>query len=198
MLNNLGVLHSQMGERDREIEYLSQAVELARTHGIHEMEAMGLANIAFSLSDLGRHDEAIGHAAEALRIHRTLPEGVPRASALGILGRAQRRGGRYADSLASYREGLAVSERTGASYMQAECLDGIGLALVHLSGPAEGVPYLERALGLFTAMGHRRGEEVRAELVRLRGPGQEGTRESPDPHAASPGVSRVRSPGEGP
>ncbi|MBL1067586.1 tetratricopeptide repeat protein [Streptomyces sp. 7-21] len=169
VLNNLGVLCQEMGELEREEGYLSQAVELARAHGFPELEAMGLANLAFCYIDMNRPEEAVAHAQEGLRIHQSLPEASPRASAFGILGKAQRLAGRWEESLASYREGLAVAERTGASYMRAECLDGIGLALAHLSGPEAGLPYLDRALELFESTGHRRASDVRASLARLRG-----------------------------
>jgi tetratricopeptide (TPR) repeat protein len=79
----------------------------------HPDIATGLDNIAGCLSDLGRHEEALERAQEALAMHRvSLPAGHSDiATSLDNIARLLRALGRYEEALARAQEAAARHDR---------------------------------------------------------------------------------------
>src|SRR5207244_3717362 len=69
-LNNIGVVHDQLGEKQRALEYYNQALPLYRAVGDRSGEAITLNNIGIIYNNLGEQQKALEYYNQALPLKR--------------------------------------------------------------------------------------------------------------------------------
>ncbi len=114
-LDQRGRLLSRTGEFEAAVPVIQAARDLARVHALApEVRAMVAANLAFALTNLGRHEESVALYAESVEQTRVAvgPDAAlvadrlsPYASALWYAGERER-------SLGVYEEALAIRRKT--------------------------------------------------------------------------------------
>ncbi|MCJ7424000.1 DUF3856 domain-containing protein [Candidatus Bathyarchaeota archaeon] len=124
ILNNLGILQSDMGRFDDAVNSYKEAQEMYRTllksdpnNATYQSDvAMTLNNLGNLQSETGRFDDALNSYKEALEMRRNLLKSDPNnatyqshvATTLNNLGALQRSMGRFDDAVNSYKEALEM------------------------------------------------------------------------------------------
>lgn len=128
-LNNLAIVHDDLGDRIAQGETLREALNLARALGLEE-KLMGLAtNLGILYRSLGDYEGAVRFYREALSIAERRGHDRWRAALLANLGQSYLDLGETDAALCYYKEGLQVAERTGDASVQASCM--LGLANIY-------------------------------------------------------------------
>jgi len=129
-----------------------------------------MAHEAQALAELGRLDDAWNVASEAIARRESLPLGNHFGLVLEVAAAIRSRQGRHADATALLRRSLAVREQAFGQDNEviARTLASLGGSLIDAGKPAEGVPYLERALAIpdFRGPFRKRAEAVLARARR--------------------------------
>jgi tetratricopeptide (TPR) repeat protein/DNA-binding SARP family transcriptional activator len=136
--------------------------------GLHACRLLGdparRARAALDLSAAyrltGDHDEARGHADEALTVYLQLGDPQGRADALNQLGLICRNSGRTRDALAHHQEAAELYREAGDQRGMAKAVMHAATAFGTLGRYAEEVSNLGSALSLFQQAGDRRGEAI--------------------------------------
>lgn len=125
-LHELGMLALYQGEYDVARENIADALTLYRRTADARNLATALNDLAITEMLTGDGDAA-GHAAESVRLWRTLDDTYARANALGNLGRALQLAGRYRDAISPLRESLETAMEIGDSGAVGLARYGLGL-----------------------------------------------------------------------
>ena len=149
------------------------ALDRAREPGSEDV-AIALNDVATSLHQLGRYDEAEAHDREALTLarHLGIAEGV--AMYIGNLADLALARERPAEAEPLAREALALAEPLGRRDLTAGCCIRLAHALAAQGRGAEGRAYAERAVDIYTALRAPALPEAHAALAACTAP--------PDPH----------------
>jgi len=113
-----------------------------------------LLRMARAEEDLGRHDEALGHAEQARDLFERVEDLRGLAFAYRVLGGLLRHHGRHDDAAAAARRGLELAERVGSPEEIGGCLTNLGVAELNRGALASGVQCDERAIELFERAGN--------------------------------------------
>ncbi|PJM73898.1 hypothetical protein CS006_01670 [Bifidobacterium primatium] len=114
--NNLSILYSETNRLEPAEQELRKALSILESSSVNATEDVDVAsthtNLALILMNEGRDDEALKHAAEALRIYKRghLENSAHFASALAGYAQACFHAGDLANAVRAYRKSLAVIE----------------------------------------------------------------------------------------
>lgn len=95
---NLGMLYVEVGRLDEGTALMEQALARAAESGDYQMESLSHSMLADAYRRLGRHDEAVRRAQEALAISRRVRVGYQEAAALAVLGQVMAESGNPAQA----------------------------------------------------------------------------------------------------
>ncbi|HEX4834329.1 MAG TPA: tetratricopeptide repeat protein [Trebonia sp.] len=121
-------------------------------------EARALSDLGFALGQVGRYDEARGHAQRALTIARQAGITAGEAGALSTLGVLSWRQARYPEALDRYDEALALWRSLGNQHGEAETLHRRAVVSWQLRRAADSQREAEQALAIFRTLGDPQGE----------------------------------------
>ena len=107
-LNNMGRVYNDLGQHDKAIEVLNQALPMWRQTNNRAGEASTLDNLGRCYSDMGRSQEALDNLNQALPLWRAVGEMGGEAQTLNNLGRTYTNLGEKEKALESYQAALPL------------------------------------------------------------------------------------------
>jgi DNA-binding SARP family transcriptional activator/tetratricopeptide (TPR) repeat protein len=121
-------------------------------------EAKALTELSVVLGRMGRHEEALKHASDALAIARGAADRAAEADALDRMGIVLWWMSRYPAALARFDEALSIWRTLGDEDGEADTLMYSGIVAWHLSSYRDALRRMERALALYRRLGDTQGE----------------------------------------
>ena len=154
-LNNIGHVYSQLGEKQKALEYFSQSLPLARVVGDRRSEAVTLNNIGVVYSQLGEKQKALEYYSQSLPLHRAVGDRSEEATTLSNIGRVYDDLGEKQKALEYYSQSLPLSRAVGDRSGEAVTLNNIGGIYSDLGEKQKALEYYSQSLPLFRAVGDR-------------------------------------------
>jgi CHAT domain-containing protein/Tfp pilus assembly protein PilF len=153
-----GRVYSDLGEKQKALEFYNQALPLHRAIDNKKGEATTLNNIGLVYSDLGEKQKALEFYNRALPLRRAAGDRGGEATTLNNIGSVYDALGEKQKSLEFYNRALplflAVNDKNG----EATTLNNIGLVYSDLGEKQKALEFYNRALPLRRAAGDRGGE----------------------------------------
>jgi DNA-binding SARP family transcriptional activator/tetratricopeptide (TPR) repeat protein len=131
------------------------AVHAATRLGDTAARAVSGRLLANACTDLGDHDEALGHYASSLTLYQRLGNRLGEAKTQHSLGFAAGRQGRYADALGHTQQALRLYQATGDKANEAEALNNVGWYHGALGDYQQAGAFCRQALTLSAEAGNR-------------------------------------------
>ncbi|MFF3690907.1 ATP-binding protein [Streptomyces sp. NPDC002187] len=128
------------------LELSAIAVDAARREGDPWAETWSLICLGGAESDLKRHEDALGHFTEALRISREIQDRRWEAISIYNLAWTLRLLGRHAEALEQQRQALVIQQESGDRRSASITLTEIGALELNLGRPDRAYNEFERAL----------------------------------------------------
>jgi tetratricopeptide (TPR) repeat protein len=104
----LGNVYSDLGEKQKALEYYTQALAIIRAVGDRAMEATTLNNIGWVYSDLGEKQKALEYYTQALAISQALGDRAGEATTLNNIGKVHDDLGEKRKALEYYTQAQAI------------------------------------------------------------------------------------------
>lgn len=145
---NMGAVYSQQGDFALAMEYYRRAINVVDPNGINIAVTAAHNNIGHALAKIGQFDAARGHLATSIALAEKVGDKNRIATPTYVLGTIERELGHFEQAEALQRQALSLREQTGDLLGYVESLTELGNLLDRLARPAEGLPYLERAVSL--------------------------------------------------
>jgi CHAT domain-containing protein len=159
-LNNIGSLYSDLGEKQKALEYYSQSLPLYRAVGDRSGEATTLNNIGGVYSELGEQQKALEYYSQSLPLFRAVGDRSREATTLNNIGKVYSDLGEQQKALEYWGQSLPLSRAVGDRSGEATTLTNIGGVYNDLGEKQKALEYLDQSLPLFRAVGDRSGEAV--------------------------------------
>jgi DNA-binding SARP family transcriptional activator len=135
----------------------TQRTALAAATRLGDTAAQALSSrlLAMACTNLGDHDEALGHYASSLALYQRLGNRLGEAKIQQNLGFAAERQGRYADALGHAEQALRLYQAIGDKASEAETLNEIGWCHGLLGDYQQARAFSRQALTLCAKAGNR-------------------------------------------
>ncbi|MEG4587977.1 CHAT domain-containing protein, partial [Microcoleus sp. MOSTC5] len=159
-LNNIGLVYSDLGEKQKALEYYSQSLPLSRATGDRRGEAATLTNIGRVYSALGEKQKALEYYSQSLPLSRATGDRGGEAATLNNIGNVYSALGEKQKALEYYSHSLPLSRATGDRSGEAVTLTNIGDIYSELGEKQKALEYYSQSLPLRLAVGDRSGEAV--------------------------------------
>jgi CHAT domain-containing protein/tetratricopeptide (TPR) repeat protein len=157
-LNNIGKVYSDLGEKQKALEYYSQSLPLSRAVGDPSLEAITLTNIGLVYSDLGEKKKALEYYIQALPLSRAVGNRLEEARTLNNIGLVYSELGEKQKALEYFSQSLPLSRAVGDRTIEATTLNNIGLVYSDLGQKQKALEYYSQSLPLRRAVGDAQGE----------------------------------------
>ncbi|MEG4280433.1 CHAT domain-containing protein, partial [Microcoleus sp. MON1_C1] len=157
-LNNIGKAYSQLGEKQKALEYYSQSLPLRRAVGDRGGEATTLNTIGSVYSDLGEKQKALEYYTQSLPLFRAVGNRSGEATTLNNIGLVYSKLGEKQKALEYYTQSLPLFRAVGNRSGEATTLNNIGLVYSKLGEKQKALEYYSQSLPLSRATGDRPGE----------------------------------------
>jgi CHAT domain-containing protein/Tfp pilus assembly protein PilF len=151
-------VYSALGEKQKALEYYTQALAIFRAVGDRATEATTLNNIGGVYSDLGEKQKALEYHTQALAIIRAVGDRGSEATLLNNIGGVYDALGEKQKALEYYTQALAIIRAVGDRASEATLLSNIGAVYSALGEKQKALEYFTQALALHRAVGDRDGE----------------------------------------
>lgn len=148
-LNMMGLLEYYVGENDKSIKLLNQAIAVRRQLNDREGTANSLNNLGVMLRELSRYEESIKCYGEAGVIYIEMKDDGGLADVYGNLGIILGDIYRYEEAIQYHQRAAAMHEKAGNKKELAGDIGNIGIELMNLERMQEAIEMLERSLALF-------------------------------------------------
>jgi tetratricopeptide (TPR) repeat protein len=159
LLNNIGAIYADLGERQRALEYLKQALQLRDLVDDLPGKATTLTNIAGIYANLfGEGKRALEYYEQALPVQEAVGDAAGQAATLTGIGGVYARLGEWRRALKYLKQALPLREVVGDRAGQATTLNNIGFVYANLGEGRRALEYYEQALPLRKAVGDRAGQ----------------------------------------
>jgi tetratricopeptide (TPR) repeat protein len=155
---------NQTGRLWEALDHAERALNLYRAAG-HPRQAQELGFVGVCHAMLGDNDKAIDCAHRSLAQHGTMTDPYGTAAALWCLGHARHNLGHYPESIAAYRELVAVHGKYGNRLYLAESLMRLGDVHDEAGEPEHADELWQQAFEIFTDLGHPHADKVEARLA---------------------------------
>jgi DNA-binding SARP family transcriptional activator/tetratricopeptide (TPR) repeat protein len=134
-----------------------QRTALAAATRLGDTAAQALSGrlLGMACTELGDHDQALGHFASSLRLYQQLGDRLGEAKIQHSLGLLAERQGRYADALSHSEQALRLYQAIGDKAAEAEALNGVGWCHGLLGDNQQARVFCRQALTLCAEIGHR-------------------------------------------
>jgi tetratricopeptide (TPR) repeat protein len=160
-LINLGYVHLRLEQYDVAAQLYQEAYDMFDEGD--ELSAIAHARycLATAYEGLGRHDEALAHAEEALAINRSFGHLTDRIRVMDVVGSIYRRMGRLGEAVDGLTEALAMCREAHNVKMSAQLLNTLGETYRDAGEHTRAVDHHAEALS-FAEQGGDRFEATRA------------------------------------
>jgi tetratricopeptide (TPR) repeat protein len=166
-LGNLGNAYHDLGQVERAIEYLEQALAIARDIGDRSLEGNQLGNLGNAYKDMGQVKRAIEYLEQALAIAREIGDRSSEGNQLGNLGIAYHALGQVERTIEHLEQALAIARDIGDRGNEGICLGNLGEIYVGLGQADRARECLERALVILEEVKSPHAEWARGMLAGL-------------------------------
>jgi len=148
----LGNVYSDLGEKQKALEYYTQALALRRVVGDRAGEATTLNNIGWVYSDLGEKQKALEYYTQALAIFRAVGNRAGEATTLYNIGAVYSDLGEKQKALEYYTQALALFRAVGNRDGEATTLYNIGGVYDALGEKRKALEYYTQAQAIIQAV----------------------------------------------
>ncbi|MEG4145563.1 CHAT domain-containing tetratricopeptide repeat protein [Microcoleus sp. Pol12B5] len=157
-LTGIGRVYSELGEKQKALEYYSQSLTLTRATGDHREEAVTLTNIGNVYSELGEKQKALEYYSQSLPLFRAVGNRRGEALTLNNIGTVYSNLGEKQKALEYYSQSLPLFRAVGNRGGEALTLNNIGTVYDDLGEKQKALEYYTQSLTLRRATGDRDGE----------------------------------------
>ncbi len=156
----IGRIYSDLGEKQKALQYYNQSLPLYREVGDRSGEATTLSNIGGIYSDLGENQKALQYYNQALPILRAVGNRGKEAEAgiLNNIGTVYSDLGEKQKALQYYNQALPLVRAVENKGGEATTLNNIGQVYSDLGEKQKALQYYNQALPLYRAVGNKGGE----------------------------------------
>ncbi len=147
-LNNLGVLHDQLGDYQKALLYYEEDLKLVRELGYRYAEAADLQNIGLAFRALGDYERALHSSEEALKIYREIGDKGREGRILGNIGIIYTKFGEYSKALDFHHNFLKISQEIGNRRDEGRGLFNIVWVYEDLRDYEKAIDFLIRSLAI--------------------------------------------------
>jgi len=158
MLTSIGLVYDNLGERQKALEYYTQALSLHRAVGDRTGEATTLNNIGRVYAALGERQKALEYYTQALSLHRAVGNREGEATTLNNIGAVYDALGERQKALEYLIQALPIFRAVGDRAREATTLNNIGGVYAALGERQKALEYYSQALPILRAVGDRAGE----------------------------------------
>ncbi|MEG4199468.1 CHAT domain-containing protein [Microcoleus sp. Pol12A5] len=159
-LTALAKIYSDLGEKQKALEYYSQSLPLFRATGDRRGGAHTLTNIGGVYSDLGEQQKALEYYSQSLPLFRAIGDRRREAGTLHNIGGVYSDLGEKQKALEYYSQSLPLRRATGDRRGEALTLNNIGGVYSDLGEQQKALEYYSQSLPLSQATGNRDGEAL--------------------------------------
>jgi CHAT domain-containing protein/Tfp pilus assembly protein PilF len=159
-LSNIGLVYSDLGEKQKALDYYQQALPLRRAVGDRSGEAVTLINIGAVYSALGEKQKALDYYQQALPLWRAVGDRSGEATTLSNIGLVYSDLGEKQKALDYYQQALPLRRAVGDRSGEAITLNNIGRVYDALGEKQKALDNYQQALPIMRAVGNRTGEAV--------------------------------------
>ncbi len=157
-LSGIGRIYSDLGEKQKALQYYNQALPIFRAVEKRNGEATTLNNIGKVYSDLGEKQKALQYYNQALPLRRAVEDRGGEATTLNNIGKVYSDLGEKQKALQYYNQALPLYREVGDRDGEATTLGNIGGVYDDLGENQKALQYYNQALPLFRAVENRNGE----------------------------------------
>ncbi|MEG4329186.1 CHAT domain-containing tetratricopeptide repeat protein, partial [Microcoleus sp. herbarium5] len=157
-LLGLAKIYSDLGEKQKALEYYSQSLPLFRAVGDRRGEAITLSSIGSVYSELGEKQKALEYLAQSLPLSRAVGDRTLEAITLNNIGLVYSQLGEKQKALEYYSQSLPLSRAVGDRRVEATTLHNMGSVYDDLGEKQKALEYYSQSLPLRRAVGNRNGE----------------------------------------
>ena len=157
-LIKIGIVYSELGEKQKALEYLGQSLPLDRATGDREQEATTIHNLGSVYSDLGEQQKALEYYSQSLPVFRAVGNRSREAITLNNIGGVYSDLGEQQKALEYYSQSLPLRRAVGDRSGEAATLTSIGSVYSELGEKQKALEYYSQSLSLIRAVGDHVGE----------------------------------------
>jgi len=156
-LRNLGIVYLRKGEAQRAMEFLEEALSIARRIGWTEEGAI-LTQLGNAQRDVGNTQQALRYYDQALAFLQAIGDMPNVGAVLNSMGNLKRRSGQLQEAIDLYGRALSTMEDVGDRTVEGTVLGNLGICYRLLENTKLAIDFLERALALARETGDLPGE----------------------------------------
>jgi diguanylate cyclase (GGDEF)-like protein len=153
-LMNIGVVHGQLGDLERLLEYMNQALAIHQKGDVQAARAC-LMNMGNAYMQLGQYDRGLSYLDLALKSMSGQGPHLDHAHCLRVIGQVHERRGDEATALSYFEQSLEMAHGLDARVFEPEILIHIGRIKARLGDVISGLAHVRQALVLAEAHGDR-------------------------------------------
>ena len=145
-LTSIGKVYSELGEKQKALEYYNQSLPLSRTLGDRRGEGKTLNNIGSVYSELGEKQKALEYYSQSLPLFRVVGDRRGEASTLNNIGLAYDNLGEKQKALKYYSQSLPLRRAVGDRGGEALTLYNMAIVKRHQNNLTEALNDIESSL----------------------------------------------------
>lgn len=157
-LNNIGLAHRTLGERQKALDYFNRALPLLHAAGDKGDEAATLDNVGLIYDDLGDPQKGLDYYNQSLLLEREIKDRAGEARALNNVGTIYEQLGEPQKALDYFNQALPLSRDLGDSLGAGVTLSNIGLIEGELGELHKALDHLIQSVALLHAAGDQNRE----------------------------------------
>ncbi|NJP18538.1 MAG: tetratricopeptide repeat protein [Hydrococcus sp. CRU_1_1] len=146
-LNNIGRVEQALGDSQAALKLYSQSLDIAKSLGDLNSQAIILNNLGLVALDLGLKNQAIGYLEQALNITRNYASG--RVQTLISLGQFYNQQDEYDKAIDYYQQALAWARQNGDRIGETKALKGLGETFLEQKKTSEAIKALQASAEVF-------------------------------------------------
>jgi CHAT domain-containing protein/tetratricopeptide (TPR) repeat protein len=159
-LDGLGIAYHTLGQDEKAIATLNQALDLARRQGDQESEAISLNDLSLVYADMGRAQQALDLMRQALEKRRALEDEAGVGDLQRALGGIYQDLGDYDGAASYFAQALETQNKFGDEHGEALTHNSLGALQMNRKEPEAALREFNQALPLIEKFGDRRGEAI--------------------------------------
>jgi DNA-binding SARP family transcriptional activator/tetratricopeptide (TPR) repeat protein len=159
LFNHLSIAHSRLGQNDAAVQELRRALQLLEELGEDLPRVSPLANLASTLREAKRYEEALPYARQALELAMRGSD-YHQAGSLDVICQLHAEMGEFSEALRYGEPGLAAARRCRDVLLEANILINLGVAEHGLGDATMALRYFDEALVVCEASGDRYHEAL--------------------------------------
>ena len=164
-LYSIGLVCSDLGEKQKALEYLGQSLTLSRAQGEPLFESTTLNHIGRLYSQLGEKQKALEYFNQALSLNRAQSNRSDEALTLRNIGKLYSDSGENQKALEYYNQSLPLFRARGDRSEEALTLRNIGGIYLALGETQKWLEYYSQSLSVIRATGDRFEEAMTLSII---------------------------------